>query len=283
MEILTSFFDKLTHYEFLSSLSSIDFYNKKIHMKSFFWRGLVVLSSGFMRLESKTKKRKLCYMLKAAMMKRLTKVSATALKKFFMHKIHISVNTFADVLTEHFTETTTGNESDILPEDIESGETETESDPRELESNDSEPETESNLSLNSTSSGDETPLVDTLFNPDVVSTSDFINGACSRAEIIGLMQQDYNENRIIDRDLDQLPDYNNPIVANSATNRMQQLRLGAIREEVGDYLDYMRRESSGTVLYVPMTLEEVGELTSVANEEELFFEDDQTREYLQNQ
>jgi Mg2+ and Co2+ transporter CorA len=234
MEFLTSFFDCLDNYEFLSSLSSIDFYNKRIHMKSFFWRGLVVVCSAYLKADSKTKKRKVCYMLKSAMMTRLTKVSARALKKFFMHKIHVSVDVFANKLREYLNETTSDEESVNDNESSDSF------------SSDESDEPSSNLT-------------DQIEEPVQLasSTSRVVDMAAEQAELIGMMQADYNESQPIEESLRGLPDYNNAVYNNSFEGQIQQLKAAEIREQTRNYYDILQRETSATPQLMPMTSDEM--------------------------
>jgi hypothetical protein len=203
-------------------------------MKSFFWRGLVVVCSAYLKADSKTKKRKVCYMLKSAMMTRLTKVSARALKKFFMHKIHVSVNVFANKLREYLGETTSDEET----------------------SNDNE----SNDSFSSDES-DEQPsnFTDQIEEPVQLasSTSIVVEMAAEQAELIGLMQADYNESQPIEEALRGLPDYNNAVYNNSIENQIQQLKAAEIREQTRTYYDILQRESSATPQLMPMTSDEM--------------------------
>jgi hypothetical protein len=204
-------------------------------MKSFFWRGLVVVCTAYLKADSKTKKRKVCYMLKSAMMTRLTKVSARALKKFFMHKIHVSVNLFANKLRKHLNEITSDEESS-----------------NDNESQDSFSSDESNEpSSNLTDQIEELPV------QLASSTSEVVDMAAEQAELIGMMQADYNESQPIEESLRGLPDYNNTVYNNSIHNQIQQAKAVEIREQTRTYYDILQRESNATPQLMHMTSDEM--------------------------
>jgi hypothetical protein len=88
--LLRRFFASLTDYEFLSSVSSIDFYRKRIYMKPYFWKGTMVLFVKYFDHQTDNKKRQLAYIIKQVMLERLTFVSDSAMRGFFEQQIHVS-------------------------------------------------------------------------------------------------------------------------------------------------------------------------------------------------
>jgi hypothetical protein len=103
--LLRRFFARLTDYEFLSSISSIDFYHKTIRMKPYFWKGTMILFIKYFDHQTDNKKRKLAYIIKQVMLERLTSVSDGAMRKFFEQQIHVSCIKYKSKLKRFLNET----------------------------------------------------------------------------------------------------------------------------------------------------------------------------------
>jgi len=92
----------LTDFEFLASISSVDFHNRKVNVKRHFWNTLIGKISDNVALESENDIKKIITTIKKLYEVRLGLVNAHSMKRFFLKNIFISFKSFSNHIDSFF-------------------------------------------------------------------------------------------------------------------------------------------------------------------------------------
>lgn len=92
----------LTDFEFLASISQVDFHNRKIFVKRHFWNTLIKKISDQVHLESEKDIRKVITTIKRLYETRLGLVNAHSMKRYFLNNIKIAFASFSRHIDSFF-------------------------------------------------------------------------------------------------------------------------------------------------------------------------------------
>jgi hypothetical protein len=108
---LKEFIFSIKDLHFLSIVSHVDFYSKMISIKRKYWNLIISTILDIVEVNSRRQMRMLVSRLKEVLILRLSKVSSTSFKKYFLRSIHYSFRDFErDFLNAYF--------ADLPPHDL---------------------------------------------------------------------------------------------------------------------------------------------------------------------
>jgi len=114
---LKEFIFSIKDLHFLSIVSHVDFYSKQISIKRKYWNLIISTILDIVQVNSRRQMRMLVSRLKEVLILRLSKVSSTSFKKYFLRQIHYSFRDFeTDFLNAYFADLPPHDQDDEEPQ-----------------------------------------------------------------------------------------------------------------------------------------------------------------------